>query len=230
MPLTINAGALTRFDNVSFSGFAPEAVQLTVNNPGLVTHFPMNGCRFSTQPTSGQYMQANDTLSDGPTLILDVLGAVPADGSAFTATTGGAIVNWLANPGEANLAVTQTRGAGAGGGGHAAHLHDHRDQRRSGGRDAASSSAPACRSARRASLSTTQGSCTLASGRGRCALGNLPAGSIAVADGVVHLRRRPARSSRPRRCTSATPDSVIANNAHTIAASIVSGGQGVRLR
>ena len=35
-------------------------------------------------------------------------GAVPADGSAFTLEAGGAEVNWLGNPGEANLAVTQT--------------------------------------------------------------------------------------------------------------------------
>ena len=49
-PLTINAGAFTRFDNVSFSGFAPEAIQLTVNNPGPVTHFPMNGLSFCAQP------------------------------------------------------------------------------------------------------------------------------------------------------------------------------------
>ena len=33
---------------------------------------------------------------------------MPADGSAFTLTTGGAVVNWLGNAGEANLAVTQT--------------------------------------------------------------------------------------------------------------------------
>ena len=52
-PLTINAGALTRFDNVSFGGFAPEAIQLTVNNPGLVTHFPMNGAVVLDEPTTG---------------------------------------------------------------------------------------------------------------------------------------------------------------------------------
>ena len=97
-PLTINAGALTRFDNVSFGGFAPDAVQLTVSNPGLVTHFPMNGVSFSTTPTTGLFVQANDTLGAGPTLILDILGAVPADGSEFTGTSGGAIVNWIPNP------------------------------------------------------------------------------------------------------------------------------------
>ncbi len=107
-PLTINAGALTRFDNVSFSGFAPDAVQLTVNNPGLVTHFPMNGVSFSNTPVTGLFVQASDTLDAGPTLILDILGAVPSDGTAFTGTSGGAIVNWIPKPGEANLAVTQT--------------------------------------------------------------------------------------------------------------------------
>ena len=108
-PLTINAGALTRFDNVSFSGFAPEAVQLTVNNPGLVTHFPMNGLSFSTSRPSGQYIRPTTRSTPAPPLILDVLGAVPADGiGVHRCTSGGAVVNWLANPGEANLAVTQT--------------------------------------------------------------------------------------------------------------------------
>jgi len=92
-PVTINGGALTRFDNVSFSGLAPDAVQLTINNPGLVTHFPMNGISFSTLPTTGLFVQASDTLGAGPLLILDVLGAVPADGSAFTATSGGGQVS-----------------------------------------------------------------------------------------------------------------------------------------
>src|SRR6185503_6811725 len=103
-PLTINAGALTRFDNVAFSGFAPDAVQLTINNPGLVTHFPMTGVSFSGTPTTGLFVQASDTLAAGSTLILDILGAVPGNGAAFTGTSGGAIVNWIPNPGEANLA------------------------------------------------------------------------------------------------------------------------------
>ena len=68
----------------------------------------MNGLSFSSQPTSGQYVSATDTQPGGALLILDVTGAVPADGSAFTLETGGAEVNWLGNPGEANLAVTQT--------------------------------------------------------------------------------------------------------------------------
>ena len=38
-PLTIN-GTLTRFDNVSFSGFAPEAIQLTVNKLGPAHALP----------------------------------------------------------------------------------------------------------------------------------------------------------------------------------------------
>ena len=79
-PLTINGAPLTRFDNVSFSGFAPEAIQLTVNNPGLLTAFPMNGVSFASQPTSGHYISASDTQPGGALLVLDVTGAVPTPG------------------------------------------------------------------------------------------------------------------------------------------------------
>ena len=93
----------------------------------------MNGLSFSSQPTSGQYIQRHRHAGRRRRqLILDIIGAVPANGSAFTLTTGGAVVNWLpANPGEANLAVTQSVDARAGGGRHAAELRDHGHQRRS---------------------------------------------------------------------------------------------------
>ena len=227
-PLTINAGALTRFDNVSFSGFAPEAIQLTVNNPGLVTHFPMNGLSFSTQPTSGQYLRVNDTLPAGPALILDVIGAVPADGAAFTLTTGGAVVNWLGNPGEANLAVTPDGGAGAGRGRHAADLRHHRHQRRSGGAASVVLN-PGVPFGATGVITSPTGSCASGSGGLSCALGALAAGG-SVQTTVSFLTGVTGTLLTTAVVTSATPDTVIANNSHTIGAVIVPAGEGVDLR
>ena len=60
-PLTVNGGTLTQFDNVSFAGFAPEAIQLTINHPGLPASFTLLGISFSTNPTTGRLILANDT-------------------------------------------------------------------------------------------------------------------------------------------------------------------------
>ena len=230
-PLTINGAALTRFDNVSFSGFAPEAIQLTVNNPGLLTHFPMNGLSFSTQPTSGQYIRATDTLDAGAALlILDVIGAVPADGSAFTLTTGGADVNWLGNPGEANLAVTQTVApvpAAAG------TRLNYAITVTNGGPAAAANvvlnPGSAARRDRRRSRRRRRAPASLGSGGLSCALGTLAAGSSVQAT-VSFLTTATGTLFTTAVVTSSTPDTVIANNSHTIGAVIVPAGQGVDLR
>ena len=227
-PLTINAGALTRFDNVSFGGFAPEAIQLTVNNPGLLTHFPINGVSFSTQPTSGQYIQANDTpLRAGADPRRE--GAVPADGSAFTLTTGGAVVNWLGNPGEANLAVTQT----------VAPMPSAAGTRlnyvitvTNGGPSAAEGvvlNPGVPFGATGVMASTSQGSCVSGSGGLSCALGSLAAGFSAQTT-VSFLTTATGTLLTTAVVTSSTPDTVIANNSHTIGAVIVPAGQGVDLR
>ena len=183
-PLTIN-GTLTRFDNVSFSGFAPEAIQLTVNSSGLLTHFPMNGLSFASQPTSGQYISATDTQPGGALLIIDVTGAVPADGSAFTLEAGGAEVNWLGNPGEANLAVTQTVApvpAAAG------TRLTYAIMVTNGGPIAAADvvlNEQVPLGATGVLTSTPQGSCTAGPIGVSCALGTIPAGRFGAGDGVV---------------------------------------------
>src|SRR6185503_17872548 len=227
-PLTINAGALTRFDNVSFSGFGPDAVQLTVNNPGLVTHFPMNGLSFSSTPTTGQLVQANDTLDAGPTLILDILGSVPGDGTTHTATSGGAVVNWLPNPGEANLAVTQNvtpvpTAAGT--------RLNYTIVVTNGGPAAADlvrliPGVPI--GAIAVTATATPGSCTLGSGGWSCLIGTLASGASARAD-VSFIPATTGTLFTTASVSSSTPDSVIANNFHTIAASIVPTGEGVDL-
>ncbi|HEU4891732.1 MAG TPA: FG-GAP-like repeat-containing protein [Vicinamibacterales bacterium] len=228
-PLTINAGALTRFDNVSFNGFAPDAVQLTVNNPGLVTHFPMNGLSFSNTPVTGLFVQANDTLGAGPTLILDILGAVPADGTAFTGTGGGAIVNWLANPGEANLAVTQTVSPVPSAAGTSLHYTITVTNGGPAGAVNVLLIPGVPLGATSVTTSATQGSCVSTSGGYRCALGNLSAGSAAVVT-TSFIPPTTGTLFTTASVGSDTPDAVIANNSHTIAATVLPAGQGVDLR
>ena len=105
--LTIDGGLLTRFDNVRFLNYAPEDVQLTINHPGLATPFSMNGLAYFVTPTTGRYIQANDTVGDGQALVVDVSASLPGDGSSRSATAGGAVVNWLFNPNDASIAVAQ---------------------------------------------------------------------------------------------------------------------------
>ncbi len=105
---TIGGGTMTRFDNVAFMGYTPADVQLTVNHPGTAAPLVFNGLSFFTTPTTGRYLQATDTLNDAQILIINLVNGATADGSALTSTTGGAVVNWIATPGTANLAVSQT--------------------------------------------------------------------------------------------------------------------------
>ena len=190
----------------------------------------MNGLSFSTQPTTGQYVQANDTLDAGPTLDpRHHRRGAGAMARRSRRTSGGAVVNWLPNPGEANLAVTQTVApvpAPAGtrltytitvtNGGPAAAARvtlipgvplgaTGVTRRRRRARARSGRAAGAARSA------------TLRGGRGR-------RGDVSFIPATTGTLFTTASVS------SQTPDSVIANNFHTIAASIVPAGQGVDLR
>ena len=94
-----DSGTLTRFDNITFSGYAPTAVPLIIRNFGGATPFTMNALTFLVTPTTGFYLRANDL--DGPTpniLTVDVLGSTPASGAPFISRLNGAAVNWGAAP------------------------------------------------------------------------------------------------------------------------------------
>ena len=108
LDLTLGGGALTRFDNVIFTGYLPTDVQLKVNHPGAAGPITFNNLSFFTVPTTGRFLQATDILSDAQILIINLVNPVTADGSALTAALGGAVVNWIAAPGTANLAVSQS--------------------------------------------------------------------------------------------------------------------------
>jgi uncharacterized repeat protein (TIGR01451 family) len=228
-PLTIEGGTLTRFDNVSFNNFAPEAIQLTVNHPGVATHVAMNGLTFSTQPTSGQYIRANDTSGAAPLLILDVFGAVPSDGTAFTLTGGGAAVNWLGNVGEANLAVTQT----------VSPLPAVVGTRltytvtvTNGGPSAAQNvvltrGIPV--TATGITVNVSQGTCTLAAGGVSCAIGTVPSGASVQAT-LSFVTTAAGTLTTTAIVASTTADRVSANNSHTLSVPILPAGQGVDLQ
>jgi uncharacterized repeat protein (TIGR01451 family) len=227
-PLTVNGGTLTQFDNVSFTGFAPEAIQLTINHPGLPTSFTVLGLSFSTNPSTGRLILANDTASGPNTLVIDVFGGVPADGSADTETLGGAIVNWVSNPGEANLAVVQSVTpvpalAGT--------PLTNTIRVTNGGPAAATGvtlnpGVPAA--ATGVTVTATQGSCTLGAGGWSCALGTIQPGGEVVAT-AVFVPAGAGTLVTTASVTAAQADSVVTNNSHAIATPIIPAGAGVTL-
>ncbi len=92
--LVSTGGTITTFDNVTFQNMDVAATQLTITHPGAATPFTFTNLAFLTTPIGGLYISATDNLADANTLQIDLVGSTPADGSALTATAGGAIVNW----------------------------------------------------------------------------------------------------------------------------------------
>ncbi|MBI4517273.1 MAG: hypothetical protein HY699_15820, partial [Deltaproteobacteria bacterium] len=92
---TSNGGTMTRFDNVTLQNYATGATQMTISHSGSGSPFTFNNVSFLTTPTSGWYMSVTDSApADGSVLTIDMVCAQPADGSARTATSGGAVVTW----------------------------------------------------------------------------------------------------------------------------------------
>ena len=228
-PLTVNGGTLTQFDNVSFAGFAPEAIQLTINHPGLPASFTLLGISFSTNPTTGRLILANDTVADANTLVLDIFGAVPADGSADTQTLGGAIVNWVFNPGEANLAVVQSVSPVPAVAGTPLTYTIRVTQRRTGrgnGRhpeSRRSSWSHGCRSRPRRKAPAP---CWPAAGRARSARLRR---AVKLSATVTFVPAGTGVLVTTASVTASQADSVIANNSHVLAPTIVPAGTGVNL-
>jgi len=95
MGLSINGGPITAFDNVTFQNQSPTITQLAIAHPGAAAPFTFNDIVFQVAPTSGLYIDATDTVSDANVLTINLQCAQPSDGTASTATNGGAVVNWL---------------------------------------------------------------------------------------------------------------------------------------
>jgi hypothetical protein len=93
VPLITTNGTIGAFDNVTFQNMDVAATQLTINHPGAATPFTFNNTVFNTTPTTGLYISVTDNGGVN-TLTINLTASTPADGSAFTATAGGAVVNW----------------------------------------------------------------------------------------------------------------------------------------
>ncbi|MDH5235579.1 MAG: hypothetical protein OEW77_11520, partial [Gemmatimonadota bacterium] len=102
--LTVGDG-LSRIDSVTFEQQDPTATHLSIVHPGAAGAFTFTGVRFLTAPTTGAYVSATDAAAtDGQVLTITLAGSTPADGSAKTLTSGGAVVNWTAAPVPLNFA------------------------------------------------------------------------------------------------------------------------------
>ncbi|MGH7639026.1 MAG: Ig-like domain-containing protein [Gemmatimonadaceae bacterium] len=106
IPLSIQAGAITRFDSVIFVEQNRTMAQLSVAHAGAATPFTFTGLQFLAQPTTGSYVSATDVAADGNVLTIVLDESMPADGSAFTTTSGGAVVQWTGAAGPAFATVS----------------------------------------------------------------------------------------------------------------------------
>ena len=84
--LDVSGGVITKFDNITLQNYSPAATQFTITPPDGA--FTFNNLTFSVTPTTGLYVKAVGSVT------INLPGSSPADGSAFTATEGGAVVNW----------------------------------------------------------------------------------------------------------------------------------------
>ncbi len=95
VPLISTGGTIERFNNVTFQNMSDAATQLTINHPGALLPFTFDNVDFLTTPDTGLYISATDT-GGVDVLTIRLPNSTPADGSgATTATSGGAVVDWL---------------------------------------------------------------------------------------------------------------------------------------
>ena len=94
---TTLGGALLSINNTTFQNYPSTATQLSIVHPGPFFPATFDGLTFSSTPTTGLYISAQDqNPSDGLPLIIDVSNTTPSSGSPFVQTAGGAVVNWPA--------------------------------------------------------------------------------------------------------------------------------------
>ena len=88
-------GDIARLDDVVFRNFDPTAIQLNIAHPGATDPFTFNNLSFLTTPSTGKYIQAQDTApGDGLPLVINLPSSQPVDGSGHTLELNGATVNW----------------------------------------------------------------------------------------------------------------------------------------
>ena len=87
--MTIGAGPIVAFDNITFENASDIGDQLTINNPGAASPYVFSGLRFLSVPQGGfHYINANDTANDSNILTVNLAGAYAVNGPAFTITNG----------------------------------------------------------------------------------------------------------------------------------------------
>jgi hypothetical protein len=92
------AGTPIALSNVSFAGTPGNAVALTVDHPGGAAAFTFANLTFSTVPSTGKYLVANDlNAADLQPLTLNLTNPTPGTSGGFVTVTGGAVVNWPFN-------------------------------------------------------------------------------------------------------------------------------------
>ena len=91
-------GTIGAFDNVTFQNMDATATQLTINHPGAPSAFTFDFPTFSTTPTTGLFISANDNAVDANTLTINLTNSTPSDGTTFEQEVGGAIINWSGIP------------------------------------------------------------------------------------------------------------------------------------
>jgi uncharacterized repeat protein (TIGR01451 family) len=107
VPFIIGGGAVNAFNFVVFQNMPATLAQLTVQNTGASVPLVFSNLQFLTTPVNpGLYISATDTVADAFPLIINLQQSFPPDGSAQTATFGGAVVNWPGNFADLALHVT----------------------------------------------------------------------------------------------------------------------------
>jgi hypothetical protein len=92
--LVVQPGTLTRFDNVTFSGYSSSATQMKISHPGAASPFTFNNLTFNSSPTTGFYIDATDTVvNDGNIFTINLVNPSPAAQTRFQ-THGGAVIAW----------------------------------------------------------------------------------------------------------------------------------------
>ena len=104
--LTIDRGAIERFDNVVFRGFPSTVLQLRINHPGAATPFTFNNPTFQNTPGTGFYIFATDTAADENPLRINLQNPAASNGPGHTLVANGAVVNWI--NASTDLAASQT--------------------------------------------------------------------------------------------------------------------------
>jgi hypothetical protein len=93
------AASALSINNTVFQNYPSTATQLRIVHPGHAVADTFSGLTFSSTPTSGFYLSAQDqNPSDGVPLTIHVTNTNPVSGGSFVQTQNGAVVVWPGGP------------------------------------------------------------------------------------------------------------------------------------